>query len=160
MRGKETVLREGDVFRWHYREPGDDSAWGRYHCCSNIAIVRSGLLRDTYWSCGSDGRFFGPDGISKLRLKRLGNLDELQKVDERNDRYYDDTDIVDLNHANSSRGNFYIRKGAKRSAAKMLSTLRNDHAKAVSDASYADSKAKRLLEIISKVEAGETDVHF
>ncbi len=155
------ALREGDVYRWCYREPGDDRQWGRYHCCSLRGIVRrDGRLWDTYWSSGHDGRSFGVDDLAKLDLTYLGNLSDLEKVPEWNADYYDDADIVNLNHANSTRDNFYLRKGAKRSAAKMLETARHRLKKAESDVRTATANVVRFSEVIAKIEAGETEFFF
>lgn len=101
-------LKDGDIYRWSYCEEGDDRPYGRYHCCSRIAVVRNGRLHDTYWPCGSDGKSFGADDLLKLDLVYIGNFDTLEKSHEWQADYYDDADIVDLNHANSSRGNFYL----------------------------------------------------
>lgn len=160
----ETItIREGDVFRWRYREPGDDRAYGRYHCCSCIAIARGGKLRDTYWMIGNtfpyDARSFDYDS-NALELTRLGNLDDLMKVPEYNEEYYDESDIVNLNHANSTRGNFYIRKGAVRSATKMLETARRKLMAAQLDEQFAARRAAELRSLIEKIAAGDTSVHI
>jgi len=157
----ETIsLREGDIFRWHFLTPGDDRAYGRYHCCSRIAIARNGRLRDTYWSSGNDGRSFGPDDLPNLELTPLGNLAELERAEEWKADYYDDSDIVDLNHSNSTRGNFYLRKGAKRSPAKMLAVARNKLERAQADERSARWRQEQLCAAIARIEAGETDVHL
>ena len=149
-------MKEGDIFRWSYRDPGDDRQYGRYHCCSMIAIVQpNGRLRDTYWSSGSDGRSFGADDLPRLELTCIGNLADLEKAPEWKADYYDDADIVNLNHANSSRDHFYLRKGAKRSAAKMLETARHKLERIQSDERMATLRAKDLTAAISRIEAGE-----
>lgn len=149
------ALKEGDVFRWSYSDPNiQDRPWGSYHCCSRIAVVRGGMLRDTYW-IGGDNRSFGLDDLPRLELKRLGNLSELEPHMEYDADYYDDADIVDLNHANSTRGNFYIRKGAVRSSAKMLATARSRLEQALSDERTAARRAAELRAIVSGIETGE-----
>lgn len=157
-----TAMKEGDVFRWSYREPGDDRSYGRYHCCSRIAIVvASGRLRDTYWMIGksfaSDSRSFGANDIDKMNLTYLGNLADLEKAPEWKDDYYDDADIVNLNHSNSLRNNFYLRKGAKLSAAKMLAAANRKLERAQSDERSARRKVEEMLTAISRIEAGEID---
>lgn len=154
-------LREGDVFRWSYREPGDDRSYGRYHCCSRIAIVTRGRLRDTYWSWGSDGRSFGLEEIAKLDLEFEGNLSDLEKADEWQADYYADADIVNLNHSNSSRGNFYLRKGALRNADKMLRMARYKLEQSLSAERSAAWTSERLRAAIAQIEAGEiASVHL
>jgi hypothetical protein len=153
-------VREGDIFTWSYREPGDDRQWGRYHCCSRIAVVKKGRLCDTYWSWGSDGRSFGLDDLSKLDLTYLGNFDDLDRQPEWQAEYYDDADIVNLNHSNSTRDNFYIRKGAKRSPEKMLAVARKkieENERAIRSANWSIEK---LRAAINRIEAGETSEVF
>lgn len=148
------TLQEGDIYRWSYKEPGDDRAWGRYHCCSQIAIVRNGRLKDTYWY-GNDGRSFAVDDLPKLNLTRIANLSDLDQAKEYQADYYNDTDIVDLNHSNSPAGNFYLRKGAKRSADKMHAAARRKLEKAESDEKMAQWKAEQLRAAIRLIESGQ-----
>lgn len=157
------ALTEGDVFRWSYREPGDDRQWGRYHCCSGIAVVHNGMLRDTYWQIGnsfSEGRRFGIDDLPKIDLTHLANMSELERVSEYQADYYDDADIVDLNHANSTRGNCYLRKSAVRSQKKMLEVARYKLELSMSDERSAAQRSERFREAISKIEAGDLGVHL
>lgn len=157
-------LQEGDIYRWNYSDPKTDNrSWGSYHCCSRIAIVSRGLLRDTYWQIGqsfSDGRSFRTEDLPKLELTRLGNMTDLEKVPEYQADYYDDADIVNLNHANSTSGNFYLRKGAVRSQKKMLEVCHNYLVRSTANERYAAQRSKELREAISKLEAGETDLHI
>jgi hypothetical protein len=62
---------------------------------------------------------------------------------------------MNLNHANSGRGNLYIRKGAEKSRAKMLEVAREKLSEAegrVSLAQYAVDLHKRQ---ITALESGE-----
>lgn len=156
-----TDLREGDVYRWSYREPGDDRSYGRYHCCSMIAIVMKGLLRDTFWMIGqnipSDGRSFGSDQLDSLDLTRLGNLSDYEQAKEYNRDYYADADIMDLNHSNSSGGNFYVRKGAVRNAAKMLEVAKRKLERSESEERSAARRSEWLRDAIKQIEAGNLD---
>lgn len=57
----------------------------------------------------------------------VGNINELEEADPRQRAYYLDEDCVDLRHANnSSDGNFYIRKGAKKNLDKMKRVLQRE----------------------------------
>ena len=158
------TLQEGDVYRWRYRDPKtNDRPYGDYHCCSCIGIVHNGRLRDTFWQIGmsfSDGRSFGPDDLSKLELTRLANLSDLISAKEYEADYYDDSDIVDLNHSNSTRGNFYLRKGAKRSRDKMEAVARQRFAEAEADFHTARRRMDEIGKIIDRLEAGEMVSHI
>lgn len=152
-------LKEGDVYRWSYRDPKTDGrAYGSYHCCSRIAIVHRGTLKDTFWQIGqsfSDGRSFSLEDLPKLELKFLGNLSDMASAKEYEADYYDDADIVDLNHSNSTRGNFYLRKGAKRSQDKMLAVANQRFAEAEADFHTARRRMDEIGKIIDQLEAGE-----
>lgn len=157
-----TELKEGDIYRWRYREPGNDAPWGRYHCCSGIGIVRDGMLRDTYWQIGDNfgnGRSFSiPDGLQGIDLTYLGNFANLVEAREHEADYYDESDVVNLNHSNSTRGNFYLRKGAKRSRAKMLEVARQKLLQEQSNQRLASLRSFDLRHTIAQIEAGETAV--
>jgi hypothetical protein len=159
-----TELKEGDIYRWSYREPGDDATWGRYHCCSRIGVVRNGMLHDTYWQIGNNfgnGRSFAiPNGLSNIDLTFVANFADLERADEHNEDYYADADIVNLNHANSSRGNFYLRKGAKRCAAKMIEVAKHGIEKAERDERWAAERAKDLRAKIIKIAEGDTTMYL
>lgn len=158
------ALREGDVYRWRYRDPkADGRPYGSYHCCSCIAIVNSGRLKDTFWQIGqsfSDGRSFALEDLSKLELTFLGNLSDLVSAKEYEADYYDDADIVDLNHSNHTKGNFYLRKGAKRSRDKMEAIARQRFAEAEADFHTARRRMDEIGKIIDRLEAGELVSHI
>lgn len=159
----ETItLKEGDVYSWTYADRLDTGAWGTYHCCSRIAIVgANGRLRDTFWSSSNDGKSFGVDDLPNLHLTFLANMADLKKANEHEARYYDDADIVNLNHSNSSRDNFYLRNGAKRSQAKMLESAHRMLKEAESSARMAVQRANELRVAIVRIETGEiTDVYL
>lgn len=114
--------REGDYFRWRWTEKelacrGPNPYW----CASGIAIVRKGVLRDTYWSAGSTASKWWrrEHADEQLVLEFVANVDDLVVVAEHarvRDRdwartVYRAEDLVDLSHSNG--GTIYIRKGAK-----------------------------------------------
>jgi hypothetical protein len=158
------ALREGDIYRWSYADPNTNNGqWGDYHCCSRIAIVNRGRLRDTYWQIGasfSEGRSFGPDDLPRLQLTRLGNLADLQPAKEYEADYYADADIVNLNHPNSTRGNFYLRKGAVRCQKKMLEAARHKLESSESDRKSAEWRSEQFHASIARIEAGDLNGHI
>ena len=151
-------IKDGDVFRWSYKRDvkrGDHSYWRK----SRIAIAENGVLFDTYWSISNrlDGNcrhWTYDEAVDTLNLTFLGNLADLERVSEGEGKYYDEADIVNLNHANSSRGNFYIRKGSQRSREKMLRTARHGIERHEADICSAQHAIERLKEAIAKIEAG------
>lgn len=150
-------INDGDIFRWRYKDetPEQCRTWGRYHCKSQIAIARDGVLADTFWH-GSPSTFWTyADALRDLDLVRLGNLTQLEKRPEYEVMYYDDADCVNLNHSNSSRDNFYVRKGAPRSRAKMRSTLNDRIADLTREQAHAEHKLDRAREQLAAIDRGD-----
>lgn len=144
-------LKPGDVFRWSWNERElaarkvQINAGTLYWCQSRILVADESLrLRDTYWNTVSDGLRVTPENAAeKMILKYEGNLkDDLAKADPHERAMYRDIDCVDLSHPNSTRGNFYIRKGAKRDVDKMRVILKRMRA----DAKQRIESAKRDVE--------------
>lgn len=151
-------FNEGDIFRWSYRDPNTDNRnYGSYHCCSRIAVFKGGLLRDTFWGSGSEGRWFRPEDFPKLELTFVANFSDLESAHEYQADYYDDADIVNLNHSNSTRDNFYLRKDAVRSQKKMLEVARYKLANSLSAERIAAQKSEQYRAAIAKIEAGEIE---
>jgi hypothetical protein len=157
-------LQEGDIYRWSYLDPKTkQGSWGDYHCCSRIAIVNRGRLRDTFWQIGgsfSDGRSFGLEDLPKLELARVANISDLLPAKEYEADYYDDSEIVNLNHSNSPRGNFYLRRGARRSREKMLEVARNNLETSMADERSAASLSEELRGVIRKLEADQLALYI
>lgn len=162
MEAQTIAIRDGDVYRWYFHspDPDGDRSYGRYHCCSNIAIGNGGRLYDTFWQSGNDRRSFGADDLPRLKLTFLGNLSDYQMASESQADYYDDSDFMDLNHSNSPRNNFYLKKGAERSQTKMLDAARRKLEMAESDERMAAGRAARLREAIANIEFGRLNVHL
>lgn len=120
--------RKGDIVRWGYtpeelkRKNHGNNNGTTYWCCSRIAIFDGSLFVDTYWSSDdSTNKAFSVEDIGKTHeiTKHVGNFDELDKQSdyakiEHFENYYKREDIVDISHPNNSRGNLYLRRGAKK----------------------------------------------
>lgn len=104
-------LNEGDVFFWEWKDPQDDRRPYAYHCYSCIAVVKGGLLIDTYWHDMSSDRAIDP---ARVTLDLKGNLATLEHINPWTARYYRPEDVVDMRHANSSGADVYVKPGAKR----------------------------------------------
>lgn len=159
-------IKDGDIFRWRYKDekPEQLGAWGRYHCKSRIAIAKKdGRLIDTFW-CHSLERAGGMDCAQwtyeeageHLELTLLGNLAELEKRPEYHANYYDDADYLDLNHSNSSTGNFYVRKGAQRSRDKMRSVVLERMTEADREIARGHSNLERHRAILADIDGGKS----
>lgn len=152
------VITDGDIFRWRYKDekPEHLRDYGRYHCKSRIAIAKGGLLIDTYWSMlSTSNSAYWPyaDAARELELERLGNFANLEKRPEYHKYYYADADVVDLSHANSSKDNLYVRKGAARCRAKMRAVMLENIATTERDLAYAQHKLERQRKTLAEVES-------
>ncbi|QHZ59846.1 hypothetical protein HWD03_gp115 [Alteromonas phage vB_AmeM_PT11-V22] len=123
----------GDIYWWSWNDNEYDKRQHEvrsgtlYWCRSRIGIVNEDHLVDTYWSNSSNNEFFSKEkALDMLDLTYVGNMSDLIKADPRQRAYYLDEDCVDLNHPNSSSGNFYVRKGAKKNLNKMKRVLQRE----------------------------------
>lgn len=126
-------MRDGDIYRWRYNEATlkvmnhGNNGGTTYWCCSNIAIwdEEKGRLVDTYWGNTGDSRGWDKEGIKeKLELEFVANMNDLISVGSRAEfNNYDDSDCIDISHANMSRGGLYIKKTAKPSIEKKRRVL-------------------------------------
>lgn len=150
----------GDIYRWSWNDNEYDkrkhqiSSGTLYWCCSKIGIVDEDYLVDTYWGNTSDNKFFSKEkALEILDLTYVGNMNDLIEADPKQRAYYLDEDCVDLNHPNSSRGNFYIRKGAKKNLYKMKRVLQREIRDKESSIEYVLSQirtSKALLEELTE----------
>jgi hypothetical protein len=141
-------MRDGDIYFWRYaNEMGDHSM--TYHCKSRKAVVINGRLVDTFWSSPSEGHVVDP---ARCVLEFKGNKADLRQIREWEAKYYNDEDVVDMRHSNSSRAEVYVKANAKRSREAMLShieTMRSEQESVIRSASYR-------LELLKQSEA---DIH-
>lgn len=108
---------EGDIVRWYSMS---EDAY-RHWCKSQIAIFEGGRFVDTFWHGSADSCTFKPEDIGvKVEItEEVGNFSDLVKIEKYYSNRYDSKDWVNLNHANNSSGNTFIRKGAKVSIDKL-----------------------------------------
>jgi hypothetical protein len=161
-----SAIKDGDIFRWRYKDekPEHLGAYRRYHCKSQIAVAKDGQLVDTFWGgSASDSAWWTyAEAETGLVLTHLGNFSELEKKPEYMAAYYDAADIVNLNHSNSSRDNFYTRKGAQRSKDKMRATLAERIATTEREISFRQDRLERDRQLLADIDSGRelADVHL
>lgn len=157
-------FRENDVFNFRYKPDEAKKRFEPYHCFDGTLVVKNystGLhLVDTYWS-GGDSRTFTPDeAIEKGELTFLCNLDEMVDIKDYEVLYYDDDDIVKMHIHAGYRSRFLIKKGAHRSQAKMLQSIKQKIEDEHSKIRSAENSLKRHNETLKKIEAGDTSVYL
>ena len=108
-------MNKGDVYKWEYKGSLGNQA-DLYWCKARLAIFDGETLFDLYWHNQSSRNIVNVDEVN---LTFIANMDDLRNCNEGEMVYYEDKDCVSLNHPNSTRGNFYVFKKAKRSLRKM-----------------------------------------
>lgn len=157
-------LKLNDAYKFRYNEEWREKHPYCEHCFDGKLIVRKEkdgklFLQDTYWGGSSTSRTFTLDkALSQGELTFICNLDEVEKCREEDYKYYNDEDIFNLSSQEGCYKDFYIRKGAERSADKMKSTIKNKIQKTISEIDFANSELERLDEKLKKVNDGDLEV--
>ena len=161
-----TEWRDGDVFQWAYKDSLGDYTQ-KYWCKSRIGVVRAGRMHDTYWlHLADDGRWHGSsdghrwepsEAAERLELDFRGNLSDFDRIDDYRVRFYAPADILDMRHANDTRGPIFLRKDARRDSATILAEIARRTEKEESAICSAHWGLERLAEMRAKVEAGDLD---
>lgn len=149
--GAAPELKDGQIYRWHWKEGEQIGALEPYWCKSRIAIVKDGKLLDTYWS----GDRHSVD-VSRVDLAFMGdqNWPQLRPGEELR---YDRADICDMRHANSSHAPIYVRPGAKLNKAAMLVVLDQREADARSDIRMAEWRLEEIAKKRALLDADKLD---
>ena len=157
--------RKGDIVYWSYtkeelkRKNHGNNNGTTYWCCSGIAVFNGERFVDTYWGGGdSMNKAFSIDDIEKSHEIReyVGNFDELDKQSDYTrasdlENYYKSEDIVNLNHSNNSRGNLYLRKGAKKDIGVIRDSLQYQKKNIEENLKYGAIKLKDIESTIENL---------
>lgn len=150
-----TKIKHGDVFRWHYtddelkRKNHGDNGGTTYWAASCVAIANErGELVDT-WSGYGQNMTFNQEDIGKtIEVTYLGNINDYRKADKSEQAMYLDSDCMDINHANSSKGNFYIKKDAVINEGKKRKIIQRNIRKLEAEIKYQLTMIKRYKEML------------
>lgn len=113
-------MRNGDIFDWVWKpETGGNNSreLGDYRCFSGRAVFREPKLLDTFWGMGADAHALD---LSRIDVQWVGNVHDMTEIQEWDIPLYRREDIVDMRHANMTRGPIYLRAGAVKDAQPML----------------------------------------
>jgi hypothetical protein len=148
-----TKFKNGDYYRWSYKEMPYPTDWTlSYWCKSRLAVVVDGSLYDTYWHDTAGRAWVDPD---RVELEFIGNVHEFVESKYGEYLYYDRADILDTRHANDTNGKIYIRKGAERSREVMLEYAREKLERADSALRSAMYDLERWNLKVAEIEAAE-----
>lgn len=148
---KEFNLREGDIFKWYYK---DDSEYRRnnqstaYWCMDNQCVVKNGELIDTYWdgvnSLLTTSTHAVRLDIDKIDLEFICNLDEIEFIKEYQVEDYDR--VYNLSYQKSCYKVFAIDKGAQVSK----KALRAKYLRKLEEAEYRKRSAEWDIQSYTK----------
>lgn len=141
-------MRDGDIYFWSWKNASE--RFMPYHCCARIAVVKNGVLLDTFWH-GSDNKVITRK-VATLTYK--GNVDEMRTIHEGEIDYYRHEDVVDMRHPNDSRAPIYVKKEASRNAARMTERLLWRLESERSKISFAEGQIAELEDALEKVASG------
>jgi hypothetical protein len=151
--GGHMEVKEHDVFRFSYNDEAAKKRFDPYHCFDGQLIALKHVdgirLVDTYWSDNTGGSFTIEEALSQGTLTFVCNLQDVEKANEDVGKYYDDTDWFNLSRQHGCYKEFAVRKGAKRSAAKMEESLKaqiNDLDHDIQRKREQKERAERFLE--------------
>lgn len=153
---KRREFKDGDIYFWQFKQVADPSTYGSYHCTSQKAVARNGVLYDTFWSSSDN-----PVPIKLVKLQFKGNKADLEKISSGLVNYYRPSDVVDMRHSNSSRAEVYIKRGAKKSKKLMLNEANYELKQLMNKILSANYDIGLINDAIKKIKAGELDnVHI
>lgn len=147
-------MKDGDVYFWRWKDDGrhkDCGSYGSYHCWSRIAVVKNGILCDTYWF---DCKSRVPEDVV---IKWQGNIHEMTEINKHEAEYYRPEDKVDMRHANNSGGPIYLKAEAERNSDIMRELAEYQVERSESEIRMAESRIEQLNEAIAEINAGRLD---
>jgi hypothetical protein len=178
----EQEIKEGDVFDFDYsdaffenkRKAGHPHEhWYYRHCFDGqlvaVAVGDQILLRDTYWAfwdkeichfvfSGDSGRAFSAEEARKNGVLKLQfNLTDVEPAHNEVADYYDDSDYFNISYQHGCYKCFVLKKGAKKSQAKMLQAIDSKIADAARDKEMAEWRIERLQTERKRIEEGATE---
>lgn len=149
-------LRDGQIYRWRWADKARDSdnaPYRSYHCKSQIAVVKNGLLIDTFWFMAGSEYAVKPEEVELTFFADQS----WEQIPSWKVPYYDREDVADTRHSNHSGAPIYLRPGAQRSQAAILQEIEYREQKAQSEIRSGQRTLERLTEARDMLSAGKID---
>ena len=144
-------MKEGDIFFWQWKNL--DGRFAPSHCRSHKAVVKNGVLRDTFWSSNGEGALC----LEDVETEYQGNIHEMTEIPEHKIAYYRVEDIVDMRHSNHGRAPIYLKAGATLNAKVMRAHAQYQIERSEGEIQMAENRIERLNEAVAKIDAGNLD---
>jgi hypothetical protein len=158
-------IKENDVFSFSFNEAELKKRFEPYWCMDGRMIAKkmhdgSIMFYDTYWT-HSPERYYTHEKLLELgEMKFVCNLNDVEEIKEYDLKYYDDNDIINLSYQHGCYGKFAIKKGTKKSTAKIIHSITSKMESLKSEIEFATSQIKRLTEELDKARNGQVDVYI
>lgn len=151
-------FKEGDIFRWRWTEEVEKRRYSEgvhmaYWCKSRIAVIKDGVLQDTYWG-SSDSSVLDP---AEVILDFQGNANEMRTIPSGEEVFYRPEDIMDMGHPNNSRAPVYVKGNATRDREVMKEYYDDKIVEFERELSFIRDRLARCNEVRNAVVRGELD---
>ncbi len=160
-------IKLNDVYRFSYSQKYYDELSYPYWCFDGQLIVKQNhkgelYLVDTYlgFNDSSNKSFTLEQALERGTLTFICNLDEVEKCNEYDTRYYADEDIFNLSYQRNCYKNYYKRKDAKKSIDKMKESINDIIIKTECEISCKIDYLAHLKGKLVKIESGDDSIYF
>lgn len=156
-------LKLNDVYRFRYNDPSKN--YNSYHCFDGQLIVKqkasSNLyLEDTYWCSGGNRTFTLEQALREGKLNFVCNLNEVEKINESELKYYADEDIFDLSYQHSCYKKYVKRKDAVRCPEKMERVLIRKIEELEHNIEWENARLIEAKEKLEKLRNGDINIYI
>lgn len=161
-------MKENHIYKISYLPEFRKGPFDLCHCFEGLAMAKKGSddkirLYDTYWGIGyTTGKSFSREDVGvKIEIKHYCDFKKITSIAKDETKYYNDRDIIRLTRQHacvSSCIAYYIKKGARKSKSKILSSLRKIILDAECEIGYKTREIKKAKENIDRVMKGDLDI--
>ena len=157
-------LKLNDVYKFRYNEEWDKKS--DYWCFDGQLIVKQKsngelYLEDTfYWDGNGSKTFTLKQALERGEITLICNLDEVELCREYDLDYYDDKDYFDLSRQHRSYIEYYKKKEAVKSLAKMEQSLESKIKSIESEIKSKEWELERAKKNLEKIKTGDIEVYF
>ena len=160
-------LKLNDVYKFRYNEIWQEKIFMSSHCFDGQLVVRQRrngelYLEDTYWSShdSSNRNFTLEKALEQGTLTLICNYDDVEKCERYKFDYYANEDVFNLSTQHMCYGEYYKRKGAERSPAKMEAVLNDKIMNCEDQIRYYNNDMIYLKEKLEKLQGGDINIYI
>jgi len=159
-------LKLNDVYEFNYNKIWREKIFMSDHCFDGQLVVRQRrngelYLEDTYWSSGTENKTFTLEkALEQGELTFVCNYDDIEKIEKYKFDYYADEDLFNLSTQHQCYKEYYKRKGAERSSAKMEEVLKYKIEEIESSIKYKTNELRLAKESLEKLRSGDINIYI